>query len=179
MKPQYKNVNTLLLAAGLVLFAAITRLLPHPFNFTAIGAMALFSGATFRNKPWAYLLPFTALFLTDLILGFHFSLLPVYACFAFTVWIGTKINSQPKPMQIGVFSILSSVVFFLVTNLPVWYADISLYPISLKGTLTSYTMALPFFKNQILGDLVYNALLFGVYHLFAQSRKVQISVLKK
>ncbi len=175
MKAQNSSGNILLIALGLILFAALTRLLPHPYNFTAVGAMALFSGVTFRNRKWSYLLPFTVLFLTDLVLGLHFSMLPVYACIAFTVWLGTRVKGQPSAINIGILSITSSSIFFLITNLPFWYADLSLYPLTLEGTLTSYTMAIPFFKNQLLGDLIYNALIFGIYHFVAKSEKVKLA----
>jgi hypothetical protein len=175
MKVQMTQKNILFLSIGLILFAALTRLLPHPVNFTAIGAMALFAGVTFRKHKWAYLLPFIALFMTDLVLGLHFSILAVYGCFAFTVWLGTRANGQVKAVNIGILSITSSSVFFLVTNLPFWYADLSLYPLSIEGTLQSYTMALPFFKNQILADLFYNGLFFGIYHFATKRSKISIA----
>jgi len=156
--------NTVLPVALLIVLAAITRLIPHPFNFTAIGAMALFSGANFKDKRFAYLMPISAMIITDLFLGFHFSILPVYACFAFTVWLGTRISSKQSVLNVGSSSLVSSIIFFLVTNLPLWYIDQQLYPMNLQGTLQSYTMALPFFSNQILGDLFYNGVLFSLYH---------------
>ena len=156
--------NTVLPVALLIVLAAITRLIPHPFNFTAIGAMALFSGANFKDKRFAYLMPISAMIITDLFLGFHFSILPVYACFAFTVWLGTRISSRQSVLNVGSSSLVSSIIFFLVTNLPLWYIDQQLYPMNLQGTLQSYTMALPFFSNQILGDLFYNGVLFSLYH---------------
>ncbi len=150
--------------AILILLAALTRFIPHPFNFTAIGAMALFSGANIKDRRFAYLLPILVMLVTDMVLGFHFSMLPVYACFAFTVWMGTRISSKQKVLNIASSSMTSSIVFFLVTNLPFWYLDQGLYSMSLQGTVESYTMALPFFTNQILGDLFYNGVLFSAYH---------------
>lgn len=148
----------------LVLFAAITRFIPHPYNFTAIGAMALFAGSVISDRRISYLLPLITMGLTDLYFGLHFSILPVYLCFLFTVWIGTK-TSSGNALKIVFSSLVSSVVFFLVTNLPFWYADLSMYSLDLKGTMESYTMALPFFGNQIAGDLIYTGLLFGSYAL--------------
>ncbi|TAH38846.1 MAG: hypothetical protein EYC69_14270 [Bacteroidetes bacterium] len=175
MKDQHNSRNILFLAMGLILFAALTRLLPHPYNFTALGAMALFSGVTFGKHKWAYLLPFIVLILTDLILGLHVSMIPVYACIALTVFLGTRVQNKPGILNIAILSLTSSSIFFLITNLPIWYADLSLYPMTIAGTLESYSMAIPFFKNQILGDLFYNTLLFGIYHSFAKSRKVVLS----
>jgi len=175
MKDQSNPKHLLLIALGLILLAAITRLLPHPGNFTAIGAIALFAGATFSKHRWAYLLPLAALFVTDLFLGIHFSIIPVYACIAFTVWLGTRVQQKPGILNIGLLSLSSSTLFFLITNLPIWYADLSLYPLTIAGTIQSYVMGIPFFKNQVLGDLFYNALIFGSYHFIAKSKKVEIA----
>lgn len=158
LKPRY------LLILLLLVVAAISRLIPHPFNFTAIGAMALFSGAVIRDRRLAFLLPIVVMLLTDAFLGFHASMMPVYACFTFTVFLGVLMRNKQNPLTISACSIFSSVVFFLVTNLPFWYADISLYPLTWQGTLESYTAAIPFFGNQLAGDLFFNLLLFGSYY---------------
>ena len=166
----YKNM---LPAISLLLVAALSRFIPHPFNFTAVGAMALFAGANFKDKRIAYLMPITIMLLTDLILGLHTSMIPVYGCFAFTVFLGTQINGKASFLRVGTASILSSVIFFLVTNLPLWYLDQGLYPMTWAGTMESYTMAIPFFNHQVLGDLFYNAVLFGSYSLYLSARRVK------
>lgn len=175
MKDQANSKKIILISFVLIGFAALTRLLPHPSNFTALGAMALFAGVTFRSYKWAYLLPFTVLFLTDMVLGLHFSMLPVYGCIGLTVWLGTRLKGQPGAVKIGLLSLVSSSLFFLVTNLPIWYADLSLYPITLEGTIQSYTMGLPFYRNQVFGDFIYNGLIFGIYHVFAGSKKLNLA----
>ena len=175
MNGNQPNSNSFLIACILIIVAAISRLIPHPFNFTAIGAIALFSGVTLKDKRFAYLLPFTAMILTDIYLGFHFSILPVYGCFAIAVALGTTIKNQPRILPLAGLSLLSSILFFLVTNLPIWYSDMSLYPITWAGTLQSYTMALPFFGNQVIGDLMYSTVFFGVYHAVQKSRKIAFS----
>jgi hypothetical protein len=162
--------NSLYPVILLIIIAALTRFIPHPFNFTAIGAIALFSGANFRDKRLAYLLPFAVMLITDLIIGFHFSLIPVYGSFAIAVFIGTMISKNQNVVSIGIGSIISSVIFFLITNLPFWYLDLKLYPMTISGTIESYTMALPFFRNQLIGDLFYSALLFGIFHMMISSK---------
>ncbi len=163
----------------LVVAAIATRFIPHPFNFTAIGAVALFSGAIMPDKRFSYLVPLALLFISDLFIGFHFSMLPVYGSFMITVWIGTRIKQNPNWKSIISGSIISSVVFFLVTNLPFWYIDQKLYPLTLEGTLESYKMAIPFFRNQVIGDLFYCGLLFGIYSLIpAKGTLTPVSVKK-
>src|SRR5436190_24118177 len=112
MNQSKTNSSQFILIILLILVSAITRLIPHPFNVTAIGAMVLFSGANIRDRRIAFLLPIVAMFFTDIIIGFHFSIIPVYACFAFTVWLGVLISSRQNIINIIIGSIVSSLVFF-------------------------------------------------------------------
>ncbi len=50
MKEQNEPKNILLISISLILFAALTRLLPHPYNFTALGAMALICRYNFQES---------------------------------------------------------------------------------------------------------------------------------
>ena len=168
-----ENHNTrFLVLAGMVLAAAIARLLRHPWNFTPIGAIALFGGAQFASKHAAFLLPLAALFLGDLFLGLH-SLMPyVYGCFAFTVCLGLWVRRNRSAGRIVIASLISSVVFFLVTNFSVW-ALFDTYPKNTTGLIECYVAGLPFFRNGLLGDLFYSGLLFGGLAL-AQMRFVAL-----
>jgi len=162
------NNRKYIFVALLIVFAVITRLMPHPFNFTAIGALALFSGSVIKNKKFAFLVPLVAMLIGDSIIGFHSSMIPVYLCFAVTVWIGMTVVREINLLSVPTASIISSILFFVVTNLPFWYVDISLYPLTWQGTVESYTAALPFFGNQVAGDLFYSATLFGAYSILRQ-----------
>src|SRR4030095_13184945 len=101
--------------------AVITRLIPHAPNFTAIGALALFSGSVISNKKFAFLVPITVMLITDAIIGFHASMIPVYICFIAAVWIGMAMIRNINVLSVSAGSITSSILFFLVTNLPFWY----------------------------------------------------------
>lgn len=165
-----KNQSIHSIALLLVLVAAATRLIPHPYNFTACGALALFAGSAFSDKRLAYLIPLSALFLSDLLLGLHPTLMPVYACFAFSVWLGTRFTPVSSWLKIGGASLVGSIVFFLVTNHPIWYSGS--YSLDLSGVLTSYTAGLPFFRNQVLGDLFYSLALFGALRYLISRKPV-------
>ncbi len=73
------NTRRLLLAIFLVALATAMRAVPHPMNLTPVGAVALFSGASFDKKRWAFAIPFTAMIIHDSFIGYH-SLMPaIYA----------------------------------------------------------------------------------------------------
>lgn len=145
-----------------ILFAALTRIIPHPWNFTAISAMALFSGNKNKNLLTAILLPWISLFLTDLYLGFHSTMIYVYVSVAMITYLAQK-NQMRKNQDYLVNSVISSLIFFLVTNFGVWYST-GFYTLDLKGLTECFILAIPFFKNQIFGDLFYTGLLFFAFH---------------
>ena len=146
---------------GMIAFAAMTRLLPHPPNFTAVTAMALFAGAQIADRRLALLVPLVALFLTDLALGLHAGMLLVYVCVAAVVAMGA-LTGPNQPAKIAGASVAGSVLFFTVTNFGVWVQD-GLYPRTLSGLADCYVAAIPFFQTALVGDLVYTAALFGGY----------------
>jgi len=153
------NIRYLVLT-GMVLAVAAVRLLPHPWNFTPIGAMALFGGAQFASKRAAFLVPLAALFASDLVLGLH-KLIPfIYGCFALTVCLGFWVRRKPGPGRILLASVISSTVFFLVTNLSVW-AFLGTFPKNAVGLVQCYMAGLPYLRNGMLGDLLYACALFG------------------
>jgi hypothetical protein len=150
----------LIFVAATIGVAAITRLIPHPWNFTPIGAMALFAGAQLEKRWLAFLTPLAALFVGDLALGFHRLIPFVYACFIVTVCLGFWVRGSVSAPRVVAASLLSSTIFFLVTNFSVW-ALLGTYPQNTLGLMECYISGLPTFRNGVIGDLVYNAILFG------------------
>ena len=148
----------------IVLLAAFTRLIPHWPNFTAIGAVALFGGAYFDKKHLSFVVPFIALFVTDLILGFHSTMWAVYFSFALIVMIGFNLRSKRRIVTVGVSAVTASVLFFLITNFAVWLSS-PMYPPTIAGLIESYVLAIPFFHYTLLGDLFYVGVIFGIYEL--------------
>ncbi|MHB8581419.1 MAG: DUF6580 family putative transport protein [Ignavibacteriaceae bacterium] len=152
----------------MVLVAAALRLLPHYPNFTPIAGMALFGGGYFSNKKTAFIIPFTAMFISDIILGFHSTMWAVYLSFALIVIIGFSLQRSKKISNIFLASISSSVLFFIITNFGVWLTA-GIYPVSINGLTECYIAAIPFFNNTMLGDLFYVTIFFGAFEL-AQSK---------
>lgn len=149
---------------GMILGAALVRLLPHPWNFTPIGAMALFSGATFRDRRLAFGVPLATLFLSDLAIGLHSLMWAVYGSFAMMVCLGTWLRARRRLWPIAATTLAGSVLFFVVTNFAVWLSGMT-YPKTPAGLVACYVAAIPFFGNTLAGDAFYVALLFGSFAL--------------
>lgn|SRR5579864_798168 len=161
------------LATGLVILGALSRLLPHPPNMTSVGAMGLFSGS--RLKMWQALsLPVLCMAITDPILGklhgyaaFSWETPIIYASLMFSVLIGRSLARNGSATRVGIAALLCSTQFFVITNFAVW-AMYGLYPHTWSGLAACYVAALPFFGRTLVGDLLYAAILFGVYALVSR-----------
>ena len=174
-KIQVKN-GILIAIIGL---AALSRLLPHPPNFAPIGAMALFGAAYFSKRYLAFLVPFAALWISNLILDnlIYSKMYPeMYAGFSWfgNAWtylgialiaiLGMITLKKVKITTLFGTSIGASVLFFVISNFGAWLAS-PMYPQTIGGLMASYTAGIPFFWNTLAGDLFYTGLLFGAYHL--------------
>ena len=158
-----KNENLLyrtLLALVMIALAAALRITPHPWNFTPVGAMALFSGAVLKDRRLAFVVPLVALFVGDIFIGLHRLLPVVYASFLVSVAIGFWLRRRRSLGRITRATLLGAIQFFLVTNFAVWAFGLS-YPRNSAGLLACYVAGIPFFWNTLAGDAVYATLLFG------------------
>jgi len=156
-------LRTILILAMIVL-AAVVRLAPHPWNFTPVGAIALFSGAMVRDRRVAFLFPLLVMFATDLIIGFNKLSLLVYASFLLSVLIGRLLNQKRNLPRTAGATLLGSIQFFLITNFGVW-AFLNTYPRTLAGLAACYLAGIPLFWNTLAGDAFYATLLFGSFAL--------------
>jgi hypothetical protein len=153
-----------ILAAVIIILAAVLRIVPHPWNFTPIGAMALFSGAMFRDRRVAFLFPLIALFAGDLFVGFHRLIPVVYASFLLSVCIGTGLANRRGVLRVGGAVFLGALQFFLVTNFAVWQL-FGTYLHTPTGLAACYVAGLPLFGNAIAGDALYATFFFGTFAL--------------
>jgi hypothetical protein len=159
MKPR------LLTLTAVVLFAALWRLIPHPWNLTPVTAMALFAGAHFSSRRTAYLLPVAAILLSNLLLGSFYATLPfVLISFVIAVSLGTLLRQRRDVLSIGSATLASSVIFFVLTNAAHWLLAPD-YPKTTAGFFACFSAAVPFFRNTLLGDLFFTAVFFGGFAL--------------
>lgn len=175
--------NKSLLQAGfigvLVALAAMTRILPHFPNFTAMGAMALFGAAHFKLRWQAFLVPLIALYMSDLVLNnvvyagyyenFTWQIAPyIYVAFILILGVGFLLRDKVTTKNVVLASLSASVIFFLLTNAAAWMVS-PMYTKDVSGLMMAYAAGIPFFRGTLAGDLVYSGVLFGGY-AWAQQR---------
>ena len=165
-----------------ILGAILFRVLPHPWNVTPMAAMFLFSGAVFKSKRQSLLIPLAALMVSDYavdLLLYHGR----YAWFSPFTWagflliglLGWTLRGKFNWLSIGALSVAGSSLFFLLTNFGVWFGgSFNLYPRTMAGLSACYAAGLPFYRNELLGDLAWNAVMFGSYYWLSRRSKASV-----
>ena len=170
------NHTRILALLSAIAAAAALRLVPHPPNFTPVGAMALFSGAYLGRRGLAFVAPLAAMILSDTVIGFYSGFWITYLAVALVVLVGSLALSRVSVLRVGGAAIASSVLFFLVSNFGTWALS-GMYPHTMQGLSACYVAAVPFFQNTVAGDLFYATLLFGgfkVAELLAPSLRARV-----
>lgn len=164
-----------LVLAVLIIVAALTRVLPHPPNFSPIAAIALFGGAYFASRSWALLVPLAGLVISDLVLasingGIYASwfsgsgIWVVYGCIALTAVVGFGLRGKVGGARVLGYSLAATALFYLATNFAAWLGN-PMYPQTSAGLIASYVAGIPFLQWSVLGTLAYAAALFGGFEL--------------
>jgi hypothetical protein len=149
---------------SMIALAAVLRVVPHPWNFTPVGAIALFSGAVVKDRRLAFLFPMLALFVGDIFVGFHKLMPLVYASYLVNVALGYWIRDRRTTLRISTITLIGAIQFFLVSNFAVW-AFLDGYPRTGAGLIACYIVGIPLFWNTLAGDALYVVLLFGGFAL--------------
>jgi hypothetical protein len=149
---------------ALVVTGVLCRVVPHPWNFVPIGAIALFGGAKFERRAFGIAIPLLTMLIGDAFVGFH-SLMPVvYATYALIAVIGMLLRNRENVATIGTCALLSSTIFFITTNFAMWALGTT-YAKTGAGLVACYIAAIPFFGNTIASDLLFTAVFFGAFAL--------------
>jgi hypothetical protein len=175
------NFRRLSFLGLLMATAALSRVAPHPDNVAPMAAVALFGAAVSPRRWLAVVMPFAALIASDALIevthrlvqgtawepyqrswGFYPGQWANYACLLVTVALGLLLRQRRNAPAIAAVTLLNAVVFFLLSNLAVWATSgMAMYPKTWAGLMECYAMALPFFRNSLLGDVFYVTALFG------------------
>lgn len=157
-----------------VLLAIAVRFLPfmgpvnllHSWHFTPLAASLLYFGARgSRRQIWV---PLVLLMATDVILTrflwkypLTWDTLFIWAWYAAILWLGTGLSGKSSMWRVVVAAAASSISFFVVSNFAVWAAS-SMYPKTLAGLAMCYELAVPFFRNTAVSDMVFSLAFFGL-----------------
>tara|TARA_B100000965_G_scaffold324752_1_gene286816 strand:- start:3225 stop:3725 length:501 start_codon:yes stop_codon:yes gene_type:complete len=155
----------ILLVIILTLFAVLSRLIPHPPNFTPILAIALYSGFSFKNK-FLFIIPLVGMIVSDFFLGYYSSIIWIYFSLLIIFYLGYILSNKYSFKNLIMLSLISSVLFFLISNFAVWLGG--WYGYNLSGFIACYVAAIPFFHNTLFSTIIYSSIFHFSYKYSAK-----------
>jgi len=153
-----------------IIIGVASRLFPHPANFTAVGALALFISARFGIKK-SLVAVFITMLIADAVKGFHSVMWATYGSLFLGMIIGRFLKEKKGSWILG-GNLLSSILFFIITNFAVWLTPNFMYAKTFSGLMECYALAIPFFRNSLMADLLYSFIFFGSYDFLISKRWV-------
>ena len=163
------NMKNYFLPISLILIISLSRIIPHPYNFTPLIAVGIFSGFYFRQFIIGLFVTIVAMFIGDLYLGFHNTMIFTYLALIVPVALGIFIKHF-KFIEVIVAGLISSIGFFLITNFGAWLT-LDMYEKNLSGLINSYILAIPFFHNTLISTFLYLLLLKVLFEFFINKKK--------
>ena len=176
MKKLSMNLKKEIFPISLVLILVLSRLIPHPPNFTPIVAVAIMSGYLFKNIYLSFAILLVSMLVADAFIGFYENIFFVYLSLLFLVYIFYKLGRKINLKNLFLYSFTGSILFFIITNFGVWSLgspglDNVPYEKNLQGLIKCYILAIPFIKNTVLSTLI-----FSYSVLLVNSLKNKISI---
>ena len=153
------------LVLGIIVIGVMTRLVPHPPNFTPILSFALLSGVYSKNNLGIFI-PISIMLLSDMILGSHAAVFWVYSSLFVIYIIGYYFIKNISFKNVLLGAVAGSFIFFILTNLGVWFVG---YPKTVNGLITCFIAAIPFYKNTLLSAVIYTSVIHTVYILLSKN----------
>ena len=161
MEKLLMNLKKEIFPIGLVLILILSRLMPHPPNFTPIVAVAIMSGYLFKNIYLSFATLLVSMLVADSFIGFYENIFFVYLSLLFLVYIFYKLGRKINLKNLFLYSFAGSILFFIITNFGVWLLgspglDNVPYEKNLQGLIKCYILAIPFIKNTVLSTLTFS-----------------------
>jgi len=150
-------------------------------GFTAIGAMMILGATYFQGwKKW--IVPIALFWISDLIVNnvvyaeYYetaqiFGSPWVYLSYILILGLAYIMMKKVSVLRLLFTCTTAAVVFYLVTNFGSWIHPTAPYTKDFSGLMQSYQAGIPFFRNGLVGDVLFGFVFFGLYELFTQIRQ--------
>lgn len=146
-----------------ILIATIGRLIPHLSNATPLASIALLSGFMFNKRAGLLIVSFSLL-LSDILLSIlhGYPIFGSWTIFSYSGFIlitlfAPNLLSQHRYLKLSGYLVSITMLYWVWTNFGTWLLS-GIYSHSIIGLEACFTMALPFLRHALLGNVLYTTL---------------------
>lgn len=154
------TVKRSLFILALIVLAVGWRFINNQFNLAPnlelVTVASVLAAITFGWRA-SLTVAMSSMIMSDLIIGNTSIFVYTWGSFA-VIGIGAailkKLNEKPgvQILSSAGFAVISSFLFFAITNFGVWAQG--WYPQTIAGLIDSYTMAIPFYRTMLIGNII-------------------------
>lgn len=146
----------------------LSRIIPHPPNFTPILAGIIFLPFIKRDIKFSVFVPLGGMLISDLIIGMHSLMLWTYGPIIILSLLSYYFSID-KASRIASLAIASPAVFYLMSNFGVWINS-SMYTKDFSGLIQCYVNAIPFYANSATACILFCSAFFLIKSFIKNNR---------
>ena len=146
----------------------LSRIIPHPPNFTPILAGIIFLPFIKRDIKFSVFVPLGAMLISDFIIGMHSLMLWTYGPIIILSLLSYYFTNA-KASRIASLAIASPAVFYLISNFGVWINS-PMYTKDLSGLIQCYVNAIPFYANSATACILFCSAFFLIKSFIKNNR---------
>jgi len=181
--------RSVLFTVAIIILTVVVKFICAPIlslsGISTVIAVALFAGMSIHKKQNTFMLPLIALIVSDIIIevlyqfnwfqfsGFYKGQILNYGLLLLSVLVGWAIKGK-SILSIGLGIFAASTIFFILSNLSVWYFG-TMYTKDSSGLMLCYESALPFYKNQLISTAIFLPIIMVAYNYFIE-KKYRVAV---
>ena len=146
--------NFIKVSFGIFFALALSRLIPHPPNFTNLIALSFYVPSLIGRKYIISIL--VCFFITDLFIGFHST---TFFTWGSIIIIGLSSQFFKNNFFTRILgSISGTMIFFIVSNFGVWIVS-HIHSLNKLSLIETYYIAIPFYANTLISTIFFSLII--------------------
>ena len=146
----------------------LSRIIPHPPNFTPILAGIIFLPFIKRDIKFSVFVPIGGMLISDFIIGMHSLMLWTYGPIIILSLLSYYFSND-KASRIASLAIASPAIFYLISNFGVWINS-PMYTKDFSGLIQCYANAIPFYANSAIACILFCSAFFLIKSFLKHDR---------
>ena len=151
---------------GIIFFTlllVLSRVVPHPPNFTPILAGIIFLPFIKKDFTFSLIIPIVVMLISDFVIGMHSLMFWTYLPILILSFLAFYFYQDSFRRVINL-AIFSPIVFFILSNFGVW-VNSAKYSRDFSGLVECYIYAIPFYASSAISCILFSIIFYLIRQL--------------